>query len=319
MLFVGPMPTTDVVAAGVEVTVDQGRVWPLVDVVDRKEDPGALILDRTRIAIGSALKGAGTVFVLVNRRGYAAAFRCVRCGELRRCANCGAGVERTGICPRCGNEHRSCPSCSGTRFVPLGAGIGRVVDDLLRSFPDAVGEVESGRAVRVGTERDLVGLAPVDLAVAVDADGMMLAPHYRAAEDTLQTLARLALGTTPGRGRKAIVQTGIPQHPVMAALRSGRPMTFVEDELRLRSEGGFPPVGALLAAETDAPPEEADRLLREAGEGVTVLGPAPWGSGHRWLFQGHELRRVRIRLRSVVQTLRDGGSKVRIDADPADL
>jgi primosomal protein N' (replication factor Y) len=319
LLFVGAVPTTDVVAAGVEMITGRGRVWPLVEVADRSEDRGALVIERTRIAIGAVLRSGGSVFALVNRRGYAAAFRCVKCGELRRCTNCGAGLEHSGTCERCGTEHDGCSNCGGARFEPLGAGIGRVVDELRRSFPDAVGEVGSEYPVQVGTERDLVDLDPADLAVALDADGMLLAPHYRASEDALRTLARMALATTPGRGRKALVQTAQPAHPVMNALRAGRPLGFIEEELAERAATGFPPVGALLALETDAPVESADRALRAAGVDATVLGPAPFGSGHRWLFQGDDLDAVKLRLRTVVQTMRDGGSRVRVDADPVDL
>ncbi len=319
LLFVGAVPTTDAVAAGVEIVADNRRVWPLTEIVDRRTDSGRFILDRTRAAIGSVLRGGGSVFVLANRRGYAAAFRCVRCRELRRCTNCGAGLEGSGTCQRCGMEHDACPVCGGARFEPLGTGIGRTTDELKRMFGDVIGEVGAGSRIQVGTERDLVELDPVDLAVAIDADGLMLAPHYRADEDALRLLVRVALATTPGRGRKALVQTGMPDHPVMEALQSGRPMGFVEAELALRKESGFPPVGELLALGTNAPPSEATPLLEAAGEGATILGPAPIADGHRWLLQGSDLGTVKIRLRSVVQSLRDTGWRVRVDADPVDL
>ena len=319
LLFIGAVPTTDAVAAGFEVTTEHRRVWPLVDVVDRGEEPGALVMDTTRAAVGAVLRSRGSVFVMVNRRGYAAAFRCVSCQELRRCTNCGAGLEHSGTCQRCGTEHDGCAHCGGRRFQPLGAGIGRTIDDLLRSFPDRVGEVGSGASVEVGTERDLVAIDAVDLAVAIDADGMLLAPHYRASEDALRSLVRLTLTTTPGRGRKGLIQTAQPGHTVMNTLRAGKPMEFIEDELALRAESGLPPVGALLALETDTPEDDADAALREAGEGATVLGPAPLGAGHRWLFQGDDLDKVRIRLRPVVQNMRDSGFRVRVDADPVDL
>ena len=50
-----------------------------------------------------------------------------------------------------------------------------------------------------------------------------------------------------------------------------------------------------------------------------MLGPAEWAGGHRWLFQAADLAATRVRLRSVVQKLRDGGWRVRVDADPVDL
>jgi len=319
LLFVGAVPTTDAVAAGVEIVSDSRRIWPLTEVVDRREDSGRFILDRTRAAIGSVLRGGGSVFVLANRRGYAAAFRCVRCRELRRCTNCGAGLESSGTCPRCGTDHDACPICGGARFEPLGTGIGRTTDELKRMFGDVIGEVGDGSRIQVGTERDLVELHPVDLAVAIDADGLMLAPHYRADEDALRLLVRVAMATTPGRGRKALVQTGMPDHPVMEAVQSGRPMGFVEAELAVRKESGFPPVGELLALVTNAPPGETTPLLEAAGEGAAVLGPAALTGGHRWLLQGSDLGTVKVRLRSVVQGLRDAGWRVRVDADPVDL
>ena len=75
----------------------------------------------------------------------------------------------------------------------------------------------------------------------------------------------------------------------------------------------------MLAVETDAPLEVAEPAMQAVGRGATVLGPAAWAGGHRWLLQGGDLSEVRIRLRSVVQALRDSGSRVRVDADPLDL
>jgi hypothetical protein len=60
-------------------------------------------------------------------------------------------------------------------------------------------------------------------------------------------------------------------------------------------------------------------VLRAAVADATVLGPAPGPIGERWLIQGADLHRTRILLRSAVQILRDGGARVRVDADPIDL
>ncbi len=121
----------------------------------------------------------------------------------------------------------------------------------------------------------------------------------------------------PGPGRRAIVQTSLPAHPVFDALRSGDPVPFMENVLRSREETGFPPVGELIALETDA--DDAARLLEEAAGDAALLGPAREGDRDRWLIQGPDLNRVRIRLRGAVRQLRDGGSRVRVDADPVDL
>jgi primosomal protein N' (replication factor Y) len=322
MVVVGAVPTTEMVAAGSNVVSEQGRIWRLVEVVDRREDldPAALVTERVRRAVRSVTQRGGRVFCLVHRRGYAPAFRCVSCGEIRRCAACGAAVDRDGTCRRCHAVAGACPHCGGTRFAPLGAGVGRVVDDLRRSVGEAVGTVEDGRPVIVGTERDLVGLDPVDLAVLMDVDTWLLAPNYRAEEDALRIVARLTAKVGAGSGRRAMVQTAQPDHRVLAAARRGDPMELLSAVVNERADAGFPPSGELISIEIGDPSANADTQLRTLTDGAaTVLGPGETRSGLRWLIQGHALHPIRIRLRRQVQQWRDGGSRVRIDADPVDL
>ena len=316
LLLTGPVPTAESLSSGVEIIEASGRVWPLVDVVDRSEEGGGsgAVGDRARTAITS-LGDSSTVFVLVPRRG--GSFRCSRCRELRKCSDCDAMLERSGNCARCGRSFPQCLSCGGARFEALGGGVSRVVDDLSRIFSTDVGAVGSGRRVAVGTERDLVGFPPVDLVVVIDPDAGILAPNYRADEDALRLLARATLAARPGRGRRALVQTSLSGHRVFDALRSGDPMDFMKETLRRRETSGFPPVGDLIALETDA--TDAGEALKDAAGAASLLGPAREGDRDRWLIQGRDLSAVRLRLRSAVQHMRDGGARVRIDADPVDL
>jgi primosomal protein N' (replication factor Y) len=185
---------------------------------------------------------------------------------------------------------------------------------------NSVGTIDEGRPVVVGTERDLIRVGTVDLAVAVDADGLILGTNYRAAEEALRILVRLA-GTVPfGRGKRLMVQTSQPSHPVIVALRRGDPLEFLEFELAKREELGFPPAGHLIVVELRGGGSDANAVIVEAvGEDATVYGPAEDRFGSRWLVQGEDLSTVRTRLRPAVQHLRDGGASVRIDADPLDL
>lgn len=316
LLLTGSVPTSEALFGGVEIIETERRVWPLVEVVDRSEDEGGSgsVGDRARNAI-SALGDTATVFVLVPRRG--GSFRCSRCRELRKCPDCDAMLERAGTCARCSRSFPECLACGGVRFEALSGGVSRIGDDLGRIFGDQVGTVGSGRRIVVGTERDLVGLAPVDLVIVIDPDAGILAPNYRADEDALRLLARAVLAARRGRGRRALVQTSLPDHRVFDALRSGDPIGFMNETLRRRTENGFPPVGDLIALETDAP--AAGPALAEAVGSVSLLGPAREGDRDRWLIQGQDLSTVRLRLRSAVQHLRDGGARVRVDADPVDL
>jgi primosomal protein N' (replication factor Y) len=316
LLLTGPVPTSEALSGGVEVIESAGRVWPLVEVVDRSEEARAFgsVGDRARNAI-TALGDTARVFVLVPWRG--GSFRCSRCRELRKCPDCDAMLERAGTCARCGRSFPKCLACGGGRFEALGGGVSRIGDDLGRIFGNDVGAPDSGRRIVVGTARDLVGLTPVDLVVVIDPDAGILAPNYRADEDALRLLARAALAARPSRGRRALVQTSLPDHRVLDALRSGNPMDFMDETLRRRETSGFPPVGDLIALETDA--TDAGPILAEAVGEVSLLGPAKEGDRDRWLIQGRDLSAVRLRLRSAVQHLRDGGARVRVDADPVEL
>ena len=320
LLVAGAVPTTDALAAGADVIEPPGRIWPLVEVADRAEEPPGqgVVMERTRAALRAVVRGGGSAFVLTRRRGYAPAFRCVACGTIRRCPRCGAGGGEQDSCIRCGTDLGRC-TCGNARFEALGAGVGRVVDELRRSLGDAVTRVGGRGAVQVGTVRDLVDLQRVDLSVCVDADSFVLAPHYRSGEDALRTLARMALLVEPGRGKRALVQTAMPDHGVYAALRRGRPLGYLREELVERSRAAMPPVADLLAFEVDGGIDVDAELRRTVGDGGDVLGPAEGDGTWRWLVQGADLRAVKIRLRGLVQRLRDADVKVRVDVDPIDL
>ncbi len=318
----GSVPTTEAMGAGASIQRIPGRSWRLVEVVDRRSDsdPNALVTDRVRRAVRSVAAHGGRVFVMVHRRDYAPAFRCVACGAVRRCVACGAAVARDGICRRCEQPAGGCSSCGGDRFAPLGAGVGRVVDDLRRSVGDGVGTAGGGHAVTVGTERDLVGLEQVDLAVLIDIDTWLLAPHYRAEEDALRVVGRLAGSVADGSGRRAMVQTSQPEHRVLEAARRGDAVPLLGVLLEERETAGFPPSGSLIAVDLQGVDDRADGELRSVvGEDAAVLGPGESRGGRRWLIQGASLHDVRIRLRGQVQRWRDVGARVRVDADPVDL
>jgi len=316
LALTGAVPTSEAMAAEVDLYREPPRIWPHVEVVDRSAASfgrGAVGDAATRAI--AALGPSGTVFVLVPRRG--GSFRCARCRELRRCGTCEATLTRDGRCPRCGAVYPVCTACGGTRFEGLGGGVTRIVDDLRRRFGSDAGPADGPARIAVGTERDLVGLPPVDLVVVVDPDAGILAPTYRADEEALRLLARAVLAAKPGGGRRAVIQTSLPEHPVFIALRKGDPIPFLHDTLAARASSGFPPIGDLIAIEADA--ESATGTLAEATGDATLLGPAPEGERFRWLIQGRDLSVVRIRLRAAVQHLRDGGTRVRVDVDPVDL
>ena len=275
-----------------------------------------------RRAIGAVTRSGGRVFVFAHRRGYAAAVRCARCRALRVCPSCGSRPDPGASCSRCGAELGPCGECGHARFEALGAGVGRVVEELRRlAGPERVGPYPSNTPIDVGTERDLAGLAMYDLVVFTDLDGMMFGAHYRAAEEALRIGARLAGAVKPGSGHRLLVQTTEPHHPMVEALRKAEPLDALRAESSARAAFGYPPHGDLLVVEARGE-ADVDRITQDlsgcAGSGE-VLGPAPHHAGTRWLIQGRSLTSFRRAIRPKVQTWRDSGATVRIDADPIDL
>jgi primosomal protein N' len=146
---------------------------------------------------------------------------------------------------------------------------------------------------------------------------MALAPNYRASEDALRLLVRLARTVTKGRGHRCLVQTSDIGQPVVEALRSGGFDEFLAAEMLSRQRFGFPPEGQLIAVEIGD--IETEDVLAPLAETADVLGPADLPDRKRWLIQGRDLTNAKVSLRAIVGRLRDRGARVRVDVDPIDL
>ena len=111
----------------------------------------------------------------------------------------------------------------------------------------------------------------------------MAGGDLRAAERTYQLLHQVA--GRAGRSSRAghvILQSYMPEHPVMQALVSGDSEQFLSAETAARRARRLPPFGRLVALILSGPDLEqlrqfATTLARTAphGDGINVLGPAP--------------------------------------------
>jgi len=320
--FIGPTPSLEVLASGPEVIRPVKRAWPLVEIVDRRDDPpgSGKLAERTVAAIRATITGGRKSFVFTHRRASDSSMRCVSCRRVRICAGCGSRLGREPICRRCGRTTGPCLNCGGTGFEEMGSEPERLVREIrARLGGEVAGVHPTDLPVAVGTERDLPTLAPVPLAVAVDVDGLMLGHNYRTSEEALRILARLANAVEPGPARRMMAQTSLPEAPLLTALRRGDAVPSLEELLVERARLGLPPATEMLAIEIrgEEGPSRFDSDLRSL-EPPMVLGPAPAAQGSRWLLQG-SLGPVKPRLRPLVQRWREAGATVRIDADPIDL
>ena len=189
--------------------------------------------------------------------------------------------------------------------MPCGPGVERLAEEIQLLFPDIRTVIAASDTVRgprqaselvhmmedkqvdlvIGTQIVAKGyhFPALTLVGVIDADLGLSGGEFRAAERTFQLLYQVAgragRGDRPGQ---VIVQTYMPEHPVIKALAAGDRDTFIAAESAAREEAHMPPFGSLVALivsgrDEDLVDQAASGLARVAprGEGLRVLGPAP--------------------------------------------
>lgn len=324
-VLVSPTPSLEALDAG--MLLEPSRTaeragWPILDVIDRRDDDpmrGGLWSER----LTPLLRGDQRVVCVLNRTGRARLLACVQCGELARCETCGASVEQLepGVlrCRQCGRERpQVCQECGATAQKNLRVGVTRAREELEALVAEPVVEVTGATTdgplpearVHIGTEAVLHHVAAADLVVFLDLDQELLAPRYRAAEETLTLLTRAArIVGRRGEGGRVVVQTRMPHHDVVQAVLTADPRRHAAAERARRVELGFPPVRVL--AEVSGPSAAAFVDRFGAPSGVEVLGP----SDGRWLLRADDHGTLCDALASVPRP----PGRLRISVDPLRL
>ena len=338
----------------------------LISAVDlRKHQPsrGNWLSPPVIQAMQETLARKEQVLLFLNRRGYAPLTLCRACGHGIECPQCSAWLvehryRKTLVCHHCGHSEppaHACKYCGGVdQFVACGPGVERLAEEALSLFPEARLEMftsdtlmsrhEASAAVDrmiageidilIGTQMAAKGhhFPALTLVAVIDADLGLNGGDLRAAERTFQLLYQVAgrAGREDRIGR-AMVQTHVPEHPVMQALVSADRDRFVAAELADRNAAGMPPYGRLASVILSGPdPAAVDSfcamLARRVPqqEGVTVLGPsvAPLAllrGRHRRRFLLKTTREVAVQpvLLTWLEGVRLSGSiRLQIDVDP---
>jgi primosomal protein N' (replication factor Y) (superfamily II helicase) len=100
--LVSPCPTLDVLAAGTLWTTsraEERRHWPVVEVVDRRDDDprtGLFSPRLTHLLRDVAASPGRRAVCVINRTGRVRIVACAACGDLARCEVCGAALELIG-------------------------------------------------------------------------------------------------------------------------------------------------------------------------------------------------------------------------------
>ncbi|MBQ6889633.1 MAG: primosomal protein N' [Oscillospiraceae bacterium] len=301
-----------------------GSALPYVQIVDMGEElrngndsPYSvellLALDQTR-------KDGKQAVLFLNRRGNARAMVCVDCRQAPECPRCSArltyhSANNRLMCHYCGYSQavpKACPQCGG-RLKTIGVGTQKAQQELLQRFPDMeVARMDADTVsaanthekilesfqknrtpVLLGTQMVAKGLnlPDVTLVGVLDADLSLYSESYRAGETTFnmltQVVGRAGRGDTPGR---ALVQTLVPEHPIIRLAAKQDYDGFYAMEIGLRQMQNLPPFGELAALVFTG--ENEQQVLRGAvkfrdslaaclalpqyaQEVCTPLGPAP--------------------------------------------
>lgn len=217
--------------------------------------------------------------LLHNRRGFAPFLLCRECGCVPTCKHCSTSLtyhERTHTleCHTCGATYHinpypapgsCCPKCGSRYLAKMGLGTQQVEDALKQIMPAHVDIIRmdadstkgknshkelleafdaSDCAVLVGTQMIAKGLdfPEVTLVGVINADYALKMPDFRAQERAYDLLEQVA--GRAGRGERAgevVIQTYLPDDPVIRAVASHDRSIFTSHDLSQRAEAFYPP------------------------------------------------------------------------------
>jgi primosomal protein N' (replication factor Y) len=351
----------------------EGRELPEIEVVDMNAEEAETkrrpILSRRLDALlrQAAERGEQSILFL-NRRGFLTHTSCRRCGWFFRCGQCDVAMTYhretdRALCHYCnasGPLPELCPDCGTGPLQRYGTGTERIESEIRAAFPGfAVSRMDSDSMktrgdyrrslqalwegdtdILVGTQMIAKGLDVPDVTLVgvISGDTAFHVPDFRAAEKTFQLITQVAGRTGRGaKGGRVVVQTHFPSHPALKAAATYDFEGFVQAELDLRRDLGYPPFASLVrlliggvdrkkVAEAGA--DLGTRLAAAFPEPrAKVLGPAEPPVAKlkgRWrlhfLMKCPDLEAVLDDLRGLVQSWKPGaGLALVVDVDPASL
>mgnify|MGYP002046681984 FL=1 len=290
---------------------------PDLSMIDMRIDPparGQWLSPAMVSSMQDALDRGKQTLLFLNRRGYAPLTLCRNCGHRYACSDCDAWLvehrsKNIMACHQCGsvrNVPDKCEECGEVDcLTACGPGVERVLEEVGHVFPDKKAAVLSsdmiGQTGELQSQLSLIQSGAIDIIIGtqiiakghhfpelgfagvVDADLGLGNGDLRAAERTYQTLLQVSgrAGREASKGT-AMLQSYMPDHPVLKALIAGERDIFLEREAEMRAQSGMPPFGRLAGLVLSGPDLAAlNNFSRDlaalipASDDVRVLGPAP--------------------------------------------
>ncbi len=278
-------------------------------------------------ATASELAADHQVLFFLNRRGFAPALLCHDCGHAIPCTRCSAPLtwhrqkERL-RCHHCGYEQRlpsQCPVCGSSALMGVGVGteqlecflrerfphipILRIDRDQVRSPRQLADQLEQILCIRpailIGTQMLGKGhhFPEVTLVGIINVDQGLYSADFRASERLAQVVIQVAGRAGRGeRGGRVLLQSHLPEHPLLQALQGGEYAPAAEILLRERELTNLPPYCALALILAEAHRAERVQDFLHAAQGILApmlhtVGPIPallerragWHRAYLWI------------------------------------
>ena len=290
---------------------------PDLSLIDMRLDPparGQWLSPAMVSSMQDALNRGKQALLFLNRRGYAPLTLCRNCGHRYACSDCDAWLvehrsKNIMACHQCGSVRDipdKCEECGEVDcLIACGPGVERLMEEVGQVFSDKKAAILSsdmvGQSGELQRQLKLIQNGEIDIIIGtqiiakghhfpelgfagvVDADLGLGNGDLRAAERTYHTLLQVSgrAGRESSKGT-AMLQSYMPDHPVLQALIAGERDLFLEREAEMRSQSGMPPFGRLaglvLSGQDLATLNHFARDLAAViptSDEMRVLGPAP--------------------------------------------
>lgn len=300
-----------------------GCPLPSVDFIDMRAELTAgnprEVSHRLARELQENLDNGEQSILLLNRRGYRTIGMCADCGHVLKCPNCSVPLvyhkpQQALMCHHCGHTvhplPKICPECGG-KINYSGFGTQRVEEELAELLPtarilrmdqDSTNKKNSHETmlaqfarheydILLGTQMVAKGLdfEKVTLVGVLGIDSLLFGQGFRAYESVFslvtQVIGRGGRASLPGR---ALIQTAVPDHPVLQLAASQDYGAYYREEITFRKFGLYPPFcsfgvlgfvgaqeGAVFSAAQRFGVLLAERAARRPGLPLRILGPAP--------------------------------------------
>ena len=250
---------------------------PSIEVVDmkdlyRRKMVSGPFSPRLLSAVRGALERGEQAILFQNRRGFAPMIECRQCGWVPKCPNCDISLTYHKSmnylsCHYCGYTMKvpeQCPCCESKDIRGRGYGTEKIEDEIRSIFPEAriarmdldtthtrnayerlINDFSTGKNnLLIGTQMVTKGLdfGKVSVVGILNADSMLNYPDFRAYEQAFMMMSQVS-GRAGRKGKRGevILQTKIPDLPVIQYVVHNDYPTFFKELLDERREFHYPP------------------------------------------------------------------------------